>query len=61
MLDGIVTVGFSSVCAELPGILGFTGFSGVVVLGPVVTGLLVAIEKLPDVLLPSTGQLLVPT
>ena len=35
MRDGIVTVGFSSV---LPGILGFTGFSGVVVLGPVLTG-----------------------
>ena len=41
MRDGIVTVGFSSVCAELPGVLGFTGFSGVVVFGPVLTVLVI--------------------
>ena len=34
MRDGIVTVGGLSVCLELPGTLGFTGF---VVLGPVLT------------------------
>ena len=41
MRDGMVTVGFSSVCAELPGVLGFTGFSGVVVFGPVLTVLVI--------------------
>ena len=61
MLDGIVMVGGLSVCVELPGTLGFTGFSGVVVFGPVLTVLLTALEKFPGVLLPSTGLLLVPT
>ena len=54
-------VGGLSVCLELRGTLGFTGFSGVVVFSPVVTVLFTALEKFPDVLLPSTGQLLVPT
>ena len=54
-------VGGLSVCLELPGTLGFTGFSDVVVFGPVLTGLLTALEKFPDVPLPSTGILLVPT